>query len=97
MSKRAEGAALKAYPPTYTTVKRYAKRVQSELVDTHHPARAIFQQGYEQAEKDLALSWEDVRKLCSLSFVVEVDLGREISDKQHYEEVLRRFIESKNK
>lgn len=49
---RAEEAALKAYPPTYTTVKRHAKRVQSELVDTHKPVRAIFQQGYEQAEKD---------------------------------------------
>ena len=41
---------------------------------------------------DLAnLTWEDVRELCSLSFAVEVDLGREISDKQHYSEVLRRF------
>ena len=53
MSKRAEAAAMKAYPPTYTTVKRHAKRVQSELVDTHKPVRAIFQQGYEQAEKDI--------------------------------------------
>ena len=53
MSKMAEERALKAYPPTYTTVKRYAKRVKSELVDTHKPVRAIFQQGYEQAEKDL--------------------------------------------
>ena len=52
MSKRAEAAAMEAYPPTYTTVKRHAKRVQSELVDTHQPARAIFQRGYEQAEKD---------------------------------------------
>lgn len=52
MSKRAEAAALKAYPPTHTTVKRHAKRVQSELVDTHKPVRAIFQQGYEQAQKD---------------------------------------------
>ena len=53
MSKRAEIAALKAYPPTYTTVKRHAKKVQSELVDTRKPVRAIFQQGYEQAEKDI--------------------------------------------
>lgn len=53
MSKRAEEAALKAYPPTYSTVKRHAKRVQSELVDTHKPVRAIFQQGYEQAAKEV--------------------------------------------
>lgn len=62
MSKRAEEAALKAYPPTYTTVKRYAKRIQSELVDTHKPVRAIFQQGYEQAEKDVI---ERARELLS--------------------------------
>ena len=52
MSKRAEQAALKAYPPTYATVKRHAKRVQSELVDTHNPVRDIFQNGYERAEKE---------------------------------------------
>lgn len=53
MSKRSETAAIEAYPPTYTTVKRHAKRVQNERVDTHRPVRAIFQQGYEQAEKDI--------------------------------------------
>ncbi len=60
MSKRAEAAAMEAYPPIYTTVKRHAKRVQSERIDTHQPARAIFQQGYEKAEKDTierAVSW----------------------------------------
>lgn len=50
---RASEAAMKAYPPTYTTVKRHAKRVQSECVDTHQSVRAIFQQGYELAEKDI--------------------------------------------
>jgi len=59
MSKKAEEAALKAYPPTYTTVKRHAKRVQSELVDTHKPVRAIFQHGYEQAKKDI---WDRIEK-----------------------------------
>lgn len=53
MSKRAEAVSLEAYPPTYTTVKRRAKRVQSERVDTHQQTRAIFQQGYEQAEIDM--------------------------------------------
>ena len=59
MSKRAEAVSLEAYPPTYTTVKRRAKRVQSERVDTHQQTRAIFQQGYEQAEKDtIERAWE---------------------------------------
>lgn len=74
MSKRAEAAALKAYPPTYTTVKRYAKKVQSERVDTRQPARSIFQQGYEQAEKDLALTWEDVAILITI-YEQEVEAG----------------------
>ena len=51
MSK-AEERALEAYPPTFTSGKRYAKRVQSEKVDTHAPIRSIFIKGYEQAEKD---------------------------------------------
>lgn len=51
MSKRAEEAALKAYPPTYSEGNRYPKRVQSPLVDTHQPLRTIFLRAYEQAEK----------------------------------------------
>lgn len=66
MSKRTEAIAMEAYPPTYTTVKRHAKRVQSERTDTHQPARAIFQKGYDQAEKDLALTWEDIRSIIEL-------------------------------
>ena len=86
---KAEEAALKEYPK---------QNMYEALLDgSNGLRREVFIKGYEQAEQDLALTWEDVRKLCSLSFVVEVDLGREISDKQHYEEVLRRFIESKNK
>ena len=57
---RAKQAAMKAYPPTYSRRKRYAKRVQSELVDTHQSVRALFQKGYEQAEKDTierAIAW----------------------------------------
>jgi len=40
MSKRAEEAALKAYPPTRSAGKRYAKRLQGESYDSiyevHH-------------------------------------------------------------
>ena len=50
---RAEERALEAYPPTFTSGKRYAKRVQSEKVDTHAPIRSIFIKGYKQAEKDM--------------------------------------------
>ena len=50
---KAEERALEAYPPTFTSGKRYAKRVQSEKVDTHAPIRSIFIKGYEQAENDI--------------------------------------------
>ena len=50
---KAEERALEAYPPTFTSGKRYAKRVQSEKVDTHTPIRSIFIKGYEQAENDI--------------------------------------------
>lgn len=60
MSKRVEIAALKAFPPKFTSPKRYAKRVQSEKVDTHATIRRFYQEGYEQAEKDTierVVSW----------------------------------------
>lgn len=60
MSKRAEQAALKEYPPSYSKVNRNAKRIQSYKVDTHKPIRQIYIKGYEQAEKDTierVVSW----------------------------------------
>lgn len=62
MSKIAEEAALKAYPPKFTSRKRYAKRTQSHLVDTHTPMRTLYIKAYEQAEQDTierAVSWMD--------------------------------------
>lgn len=57
MSK-AEQRALEAYPPKYVEQERHSKRVQSEMVDTHQPMRAIYIKGYHQAEKDLDIvSW----------------------------------------
>ena len=51
---RAEEAALRAYPPTFSSGKKDAKRIQAESVDTHQPMRTLFIRAYEQAEKDLA-------------------------------------------
>lgn len=86
MSKAVE-KAYKAYPLTednHLNHERNAKRVG-------------FQQGYEQAEKDLELTWEDVREMCTQSVLVELDLGGLVSDERHYTEVLKRFKERKEK
>lgn len=81
---------MEAYPPTYSTLKRNAKRVQSERVDTHGPVRAIFQQGYEQAENDLALTPEDVVVLVNL-----YEYGK--TNGWTAEDVIRRFNEQRKK
>lgn len=59
MSKRAEEAALREYPPSYSEANRNAKRIQSYKVDTHKPTRQIYIKGYEQAEKDI---WDRIEK-----------------------------------
>ena len=50
---KAEEAGLKVYPPQFSSGKRFAKRVQGEIVDTHRPIRTIFIKGYEQAQQDI--------------------------------------------
>ena len=62
-----------------------------------------FVDGYRQAEKDLALTWEDVKQIAMIS----VELSRKrfddfyvhqtISDEEHFSEVLRRFNEIRKK
>lgn len=87
MSNRSEKAALKVYPPTHPEGKRHAKRVQSESVDTHQPIRTIFQKGYELAEKDLALTWEDIRAIDELlTLVYDPD-----NEEGYYTRVLEEF------
>lgn len=86
MSNSSEKAALEAYPPTYSDGKRYAKRVQSESVDTHQSVRTIFRKGYELAEKDLALTWEDIRAIDELLTLVYSD-----NEKDYYQRVLEEF------
>ncbi len=71
-----------------------------ELSQNRYPTLAekyAFIDGYEQAEKDNELTWEDVREMCKQSVLVEIDLGGLVSDERHYTEVLKRFKERKEK
>ena len=58
-------------------------------------ARNSIIKGYHQAEKDLELTWKDVKEICVQSVLVEVDLGGLVSDEIHYTEVLKRFNEQR--
>ena len=58
-----------------------------------------FVAGYEQAEKDLELTWEDVQLLdfYAMECQVEESKGRKFNSSQEFfEEVLRRFNKTKN-
>ena len=91
MSKRAEEAALRAYP-----VRTYRKDQGEPEYSSDYNAndRYRFQEGYEQAEKELALTPEDVQllDLFALECQTEESKGRKFNSSQEFfEEVLRRF------
>lgn len=101
MSNRAEEAAMKAYPTKYREIPiGYSVPINKYVTE-----RACFVQGYEQAEKDLALTWEDIRTICLLTIGAEIvrdkpDLADNVQEKLEqvfYEDVLRRFRETKDK
>lgn len=82
---RAEKRALEAYPKSekYTTSQRL---IVNDLRDG-------FIQGYEQAEKDLALTWEDIKEIQRLVDVVwsEQEITAPIDEDTIYKEALKRF------
>ena len=87
---KAEEAALKAYPNIlfpFTPLDLNAYR------------REAFINGYEQAEKDLALTWEDIERIDIFLCGIRANKSgcftfARLSDEQ-YQEVLRRFNEHK--
>lgn len=58
---------------------------------------AVYVEGYRQAEKDLELTWEDIQLIVNIDMDTnnEEALTRVRENKEHYEEVLRRFLETK--
>lgn len=94
MSKRAKEAALKAYPPHKGASENWIKAHLSSCVE--------FIQGYEQAEKDLALTWRDIAFICQTYTEVINSLPNKPCPytpgfKDVYGEVLKCFNEQRNK
>lgn len=86
---RANKAALEKYP------KRKDGQTRGYVCDDND-VRRIYAQGYRKAEKDLALTWEDVNLIDSIL----VDLQDEGVERygglrQYYEEALKRINEQK--
>ena len=97
MSKRAEEAALKAYP-------KETRNESGFVIDIGHPQwiRDYYIEGYEQAEKDLALTWQDVSILITI-YEQGADNGdyRRYNDaewmKEYSQDILRKFNEIRKK
>lgn len=90
MSK-AEDRALEAYP-------KETRDIGGIVVDIGHPQymRDLFIEGYHQAEKDLELTWEDIRKLYIIFAEVDTEIELCKTDIKaetlgYYKEVLKRF------
>ena len=90
-------------------VKDAANDYCSAYYDWHNRAERIavtstfkqgYFEGYEQAEKDLALTWEDMEKISDLlvsCYFLWFRPKKDIMEQSFYEEVLRRFNEYKSK
>lgn len=84
MSK-AEDRALEAFPLKEDGDSRGS-------YDLNVVKRIIYQQGYKQAEKDLELTWEDIKLIWNITDELE-----NMSEEEFYNEVLKRFKEKKGK
>ena len=82
MSK-AEDRALEAYPIVISQHSDNCKEYDSNESD-----RLTFIEGYQQAEKDLELGWEDIKTIDKL-------LNQCVDYSNPYQEVLKRFKERK--
>ncbi len=90
---RAKEAALKAYPINIQVTQLYGDW------DINKTERDGFIKGYEQAEKDLALTIEDLELLHTFLYAVKNNKNgcftfTRLSDEQ-YQEVLKRFKEAR--
>lgn len=92
---KAEERALVAYPPRFAKCVIFPETVGA---DFNTLKRKSYQEGYEQAEKDLALTWEDIKtieQIIATSDWYDFEISGKLWSKEFYEEVLKRFKETK--
>lgn len=73
---------------------------------TQRKTRKVFKQGYETAEKDLALTWQDIKRIVKIAddlipCTPFVSVSEQIfadefqTEEAYYKEILKRFKEEK--
>lgn len=78
-----------------TVAFEYAKE-KGTLGSDYNQIYDAVKHGYHQAEKDLELSWEDLKMLDDISDDVYAECDVEkFDEKEYYQEVLKRFKERK--
>ena len=85
---RAEEMALETYP----------RDEDRELNYRRANYRIAYERGYKQAEKDLALTWEDIKtieQIIATSDWYDFEINGKLLSQEFYEEVLKRFKETK--
>ena len=94
MSK-AEERALEAYP----VKEEWVGNQYGSYGDVNERFRGIYQEGYHQAEKDLELTWKDMKLIHKITYEesrnVSLNKGGVISEQEFYQDVLKRFKDLK--
>lgn len=89
MSKRAEEAASKAYP---------LDKPHLICKDCQRILQEVYQEGYEQAEKDLELTWEEIADIVILADTVldsHEEEWKKLGPEAYYSAVLRAYKDAK--
>lgn len=72
----------------------------ADIVDSFN-VNPAFVAGYKEAEKDLALTWEDVKKIVTIADSMLTHTAWDAVDwpdeQVYYQEVLKRFLEQRKK
>ena len=80
----------------YNKEPNYIHSCDSKMLDKVY--REVFVLGYESAEKDLALKWEDMRKIIRIDEEMMDDPEAHpewMEEQPFYEEILKRYLEAK--
>ena len=76
--------------------ERYLEHFQDGMV-RNCSSKEAFLLGYHQAEKDLELSWKDIREIYCITLNLREHLGASVFGEPLYQEVLNRFNKQKEK
>ena len=85
----AEELAERAYPKREYVIYGPLPSEEPSVIDDNKPYRIGFVEGYHQAEKDLELTWEDIKLI--IDIVDSENLKPHLFDEIDYQEVLKRF------